>query len=276
MSDIQLLAPPYRVVASSLGEVPPTNGAIAICWSDSSALLSGAFRSLLRDAPWCVPCLITTSAPSDPAVLAAVRDLPGQLTFTPDPLSDELLVERVKAAARSRPAPASPLLADYVSNRTGHTGLRLELTALLTVQAQPHSLAEPVVPSRTVRGRLSRFGPLTAHCWRAIGALSRVAAHMNGDRVEVLAWQVGVEARTLRRWTRRYLGATLQEYRERIGWEWVLESALRVAGYVKEPAATLHGRAARRRWGRPVLPVPQPLLSARPQVAAEFADLDRA
>jgi hypothetical protein len=69
---------------------------------------------------------------------------------------------------------------------------------------------------------------------------------MTGESLEVLAGRAGVEARTLRAWTRRYLGATLYEYRGRVGWEWILECALRTAGYVDAPPVAAGSAGARR------------------------------
>ncbi len=233
MADTRILAPPYCGFGHH-GEGPPPLGAVLVCMADTITLATGAFRFGLLRAPWAVPCLLTTTATSDPDVLTAIHELPGHVCFVRDPLDDGSLPSRIVGAVRGRSIPSEGRLTDYVIQRTGGVALRQELARAF---ALPSEKSGPRVPERTLRDRLRRFGPLTASCWRSVGTLARLGARINDERVEILAWRAGVEARTLRNWTQRYLGVSLQDFRERVGWEWVVEAALRVAGYLRLPDA---------------------------------------
>src|SRR5688572_7385533 len=219
MSIVRLLPPPYRQIGWLTDTVPPL-GAIVLCGATSAEAITGTLRPLLRRAPWCAPCLITGAETATPRVLVAIHELPGQPAFVPGPLSDEALRVETLTAIRARPIPGGARLADFVVRRTGRPDIRLELATLLGVEA-----VEPVaslLPERTLRDRLRRFGTFGSHCWRAIGALCRGASKQDRRSVDRLAVSVGVGPRTLRTWVRRYLGVTMSEFRSRVGWEWVL------------------------------------------------------
>ncbi len=229
MPRIRLLTPPYHVVDGLIHDLPPL-GTIAVVEAESVEAIGGESAQLLRRAPWCTLCLVATAGTADPAVLSAIHSLPGQLCFTPGPIAVRQLTDRVTTAVRSRVVPGSGYLADYVVRRTGRAEIRAEL-ALLMARPVDVPISE-AIPGRTIRDRLRRFGPLTAHCWRAVGTLARVAATIDDASVDVLAWRAGVGVRTFRSWTRRYLGVSVRRFRARLGWEWVMEAALRHAGLV--------------------------------------------
>jgi hypothetical protein len=232
MSALRMLAPPYRQLAWPSDGVPPL-GAVAIAVADSAESVAGDLRPFLRRAPWCIPCLVTGSATATPRVLIAIHELPGQPAFIAGPVADGGLEAPVAAAVRSRPVPGGARLADFVVRRTGRGDLRLELSRLLAAPSAGPVVSE--LPGRTLRDRLRRFGTFGSHCWRAVGALCRLGTKQDGGSIERLATSVGIGPRTLRSWVRRYLDVTIAEYRTRIGWEWVLEAALRHGGYVEAP-----------------------------------------
>jgi hypothetical protein len=246
MSEIQMIYPPYIGFSRMREDLPPL-GSIAICRADSVAVLTGEFRPLLRLAPWCIPCLITTAATTEPNVLTAIHELPGHLAFVPEPSRPELLSSQVVAAAGSRQLPNGLRLADYVMRRTGRLEMREDLIALFSADGlSPIELP----PQRTLRNRLRRFGIFTAHCWRTIAMLCRLAVKISPEPVELLAYRAGVEARTLRTWIRRYLNLSLQDYRGRLGWEWVMEAALQTGGYLPPGVPTVM-----------INPAPRPILA---------------
>ena len=231
MPATRLLIPPY--CAGGGVEDPPPLGTIVVAPADSVGAIAGDLGEILRGAPWCVPCLVATAATADPAILTAIHGLRGQLCFAPGPIPERQLVERVLGAVRGRPVPGGGYLADYVVRRTGCFEIRAELAGLM---ARPIDVTlDQAIPERTLRDRLRRFAPLTAHCWRAVGTLARVAAALDTAPIDVLAYRTGVGVRTFRAWTRRYLDVSVRQFRDRLGWEWVLEAALRLTGLV--PAA---------------------------------------
>ncbi len=232
MSILRLLVPPYRQLVWQADGVPPL-GSVTIVAADSAESVAGLLTPLLRRAPWCVPCLVTGSATATPRVLVAIHELPGQPAFVSGPVDDRGLVGPVVDAVRSRPSPGGARLADYVVRRTERPDLRFELANLLAIEPPEPIVAD--LPERTLRDRLSRFGSFGSHCWRAVGSLARLATKQEGGSVEGLATSAGVGPRTLRSWVRRYLDVSMAEFRSRIGWEWVIERALRVGGYAEAP-----------------------------------------
>jgi hypothetical protein len=206
---------------------------VAIAVADSAEAVAGDLRPFLRRAPWCIPCLVTGSATATPRVLIAIHELPGQPAFLAGPVVDSGLAAPVAAAVRTRPVPGGARLADFVVRRTGRGDLRLELSRLLAAPSAGRPVSE--LPGRTLRDRLRRFGTFGSHCWRAVGTLCRLGTRQDGGSIERLATAAGIGPRTLRSWVRRYLDVTIAEYRTRIGWEWVLEAALRHGGYVETP-----------------------------------------
>jgi hypothetical protein len=239
MPSLRLFTPPYQRDAYQRDdrvrdETPPL-GTIVLSSADSAQRIASELEPFLSRAPWCIPCLAITDATAAPDVLAAIHGLPGQPVFIREPPNPELLPTLALAAVRRRTPPAGRLLADYVARRIGWPALRSTLESLLSAAAEEPATSE--VPVRTLRDRLRRLGPLTPRCWRTIGTLSRIAATASGSGVDTLAWRAGVCPRSLRTWSRRYLGLSLREFRVNAGWEWVVEAALRKAGYVEAPAA---------------------------------------
>lgn len=262
MFDLRLLTPPYRRITWGSGEAPPL-GAIAIAEASSVRRVTYELAPLVGRAPWCIPCLIVTAASAEPAVLSALHDVPGRPAFVSGPVADDLLPALVLAAVRDRPAPSGLHLAEYAVRRTGRVEFRPLLAGLLAAAAE--DTGRPI-PVRTLRDRLRRFGPLGPRCWRTLGTLCRVAATMGGSGLEVLAWRAGVSPRSLRSWIRRYLGASLQDFRLNAGWEWVLEAALRRAGYVDAVPGPGRGPAAalpRSVWSPPARAAPRRPVSGR-------------
>lgn len=265
MFDLRLLCPPYRRVTWGTDAAPPL-GAIAIADASSVRQMTYELTPLVRRAPWCVPCLVVTAATADPSVLAALHEVPGRPAFVSGPAADDLLPRLVVAGVRDRPTPTGAELADYVAMRTGRLELRAALAGLLATG--PADQPRRAIPPRTLRDRLHRLGPFGPRCWRTVGTLCRIAATMSGSGVGILALRAGVGPRSLRSWVRRYLALSLQEFRLIVGWEWVLEAALRQGGYVDgtiggaprtEPAARPRrwagaARSGRERERRPLTP----------------------
>jgi len=72
------------------------------------------------------------------------------------------------------------------------------------------------------------YGRLTARDWRAIARLA-VDEASNGQAI-----LPRLPFRSLMEYVRRYVRPTARTVADRVGWEWVMESALRSAGYVIE------------------------------------------
>jgi hypothetical protein len=233
MLEATSILPPYRQAAPR-GSWPPPLGAIILGDGRSEQGLRYQMRPALERAPWCPPCLIVSPASATPAILSALHALRGHPAYLNEPADAADLGLLAAGAVRQRPMPAGGDLAAYVIRRTGRHGLHRLLSYLLSAATEPGAVR--IGPERTVRDRMRRFGQFSPRCWRTVGKLARIAARNGESSVEVMAWHAGIEPRTLRGWSARYLGTGLHEFRERVGWEWVLEAALRTAEYVTPSA----------------------------------------
>lgn len=133
----------------------------------------------------------------------------------------------IVSAVRRRSVPAPATLAAWIARRLGMP----ELCEPLANQFRSaiSDAPTPDGPSAPTYSRLFRqYGRYNARDWRALGRLCRYAQSLgsNGGRENRLT------LRTASRYVTRYLRAPHQVFAERLGWEWVLETALRVAGYV--------------------------------------------
>ena len=75
----------------------------------------------------------------------------------------------------------------------------------------------------------AQYGRYTARDWRALG---RLAAHAASGRLGERRMYAPISLRTVCEYARKYLGVPYHFLAERVGWEWVLEAALRTARYV--------------------------------------------
>ncbi|MGE0438968.1 MAG: hypothetical protein AB7L66_01430 [Gemmatimonadales bacterium] len=223
--ELSVLEPPYRESYPPLGR-PPAVGSIAIGRVLSQRGVTPTLSALLERAPWLVPSIVLAPALVSPVVLQGLWGLPGQPSFlvTARPAERIETAELVSAAA-GRPAPPTPLLVAYVIRRTRSVVLGQTLD-------QAWGERKPVATAdRTVRHRLRRLGDYGRHDWLRIRKLIRARTEGPGLSVELLAQSVGTEARTFRGWVRRYLGTSVKTFQSLVGWEWILETALRRGSY---------------------------------------------
>ena len=75
----------------------------------------------------------------------------------------------------------------------------------------------------------SQYGEYTARDWRA---LARLCVHAQAGTVGHHHLRAPLPLRAALGYARKYLGIRYHVLAERVGWEWVLEGALRTAGYV--------------------------------------------
>jgi hypothetical protein len=91
-------------------------------------------------------------------------------------------------------------------------------------------------PPRTLTRQVAALGPLQVRDWRGLARLAQVFACRSArasQSLEGAAYEAGVDPRTLRRWLRVATELSWAEAGSRVGWEWILESALRRFGFVE-------------------------------------------
>ncbi len=245
-NSIVILEPPYRDFVGLIGQLPVL-GAIVLTRLDGLYGLSPHLTELLERAPWTVPCIAIAPAAVSATALQSIWALPVQpgVLIGLDAAGKVTPADAI-AAATSRPRPTVSQLVAYVVRRTNSIMLGQTLDQIW----QPRVAFGGGNAERTVRYRLRRLGHYGSHDWIRIQRLVQAKTEGAGAKVEEQAHLAGTEARTLRSWVARYLGMTLRTFRSTIGWEWILELALR-RGDIRlegdpiriEPAGRVRGTA---------------------------------
>jgi hypothetical protein len=229
---VTLLQPPYQVETAATAE--PSLGSIAVVRLNAAADALGQLHEYLEAYPWCASCVVVSAGAVSVETLHAIWGLPGQPGFviTGRGQADPTPAAIAAAVAKRPPVPVSQLVA-YVTNRTLSPSLGQTLEQIWAPQRPLNQLSA----ERTIRHRLRRSGRFGRHDWLRIFKLVHGKSRERTLSVERFAASLGTEPRTVRAWTEECLGATLREYRNRIGWEWVLEAGLRIAGLIEQPRA---------------------------------------
>lgn len=234
-----ILDPPYRALrAARLAECAP--GAILV--SDLAGGVAAIERTqlLLDRAPWCSVCLLIRGEPVHVRTIRRFEPYPSAFAALPWPAATLLPHPApVLAAIHTRPQPSPTDLAEYVARRTRRRDIAVALEQCFALPAQ--ALRKHHDPSYTTLWRhLSTFRPLQAGDWRAVARLIRIIRHAYGAvprSRERIAFDEGVDPRTLDAWLSRYAGVSLTTAVERPGWEWLTEVILRQHGYLDSVGA---------------------------------------
>jgi len=225
LGEILVLNAPYdNVLAGSAfaGRSPPRPGTIAF------TRFAGGTRGLVAALncrhrwPWLPICVVL--GPNDPlrAYMASAFPVNRWCTFIRNPNSDRNLSTSVVVAVQGRPPPDAGDMAAYVGLRTGShelaTALGEQFERAMTGRTGACTLSEA-----TYSRLFAAHGRYNARDWRAIGSM---CAFTGG------AEHLWAAPKTWNRRARKYLALPWNTARTIIGWEWVLEVALRTGGYV--------------------------------------------
>jgi hypothetical protein len=226
------LAPPYTSLVpmppADEGNAPPLGTVIVGAGGEPLDALM-ALTQIVHTCPWVIPCLrVAVMGARLEHLLDLVHELRHRLVVVTRTerfrRADD--AETIVRGVRRRPLPAPTALAVWVAQRV-HVP---ELSQPLADQFD-RALSRPRIaagPSPATYSRLFRqYGPYTARDWRAIARLCRHALWREDERVGAR-----LPLRTAMRYAHHYLRVPHPLMRKRLGWEWVLEAALRVGGYV--------------------------------------------
>jgi hypothetical protein len=232
---LSLLEPPYQTPRPAARRIPAL-GASVLCDIRPGPTAIRSLSQFLRRSPWCPPCALVPSRRVTAELLEALDRLPpGCPKVVCESELHPVEPERIVEAVARRPAPTAEEMASYVVRRLG----REELTE--TFFACFGGASGPTRASRsTLSRRLQALPPLTARDWEAIGQLARVFAS-DERNAERLARSRGLDPRTLRARASRYFNLSWEEARGFVGWEWVLEAALRRWRYLAPPFVAAAG-----------------------------------
>ncbi len=241
------LVPPYermRPWSATRADCVPL-GTIVHGSGPSALAIVGALAIALRSCPWLVPVVSLPSSeePLEPLV-QIVPELRDRVAVTHRGALPGGTVVAIVGAVRRRLPPEPLTMGRYCAVRCRYADLLEPLTEQFS-----HALGTAPATSRSVAtySRLfARHGRYTAHDWRALARLAYVIclptrSRFERDDLEAICEDssASVAGRTANRHARHFLAMSLAAARMRLGWEWILEHALRRGGYVSSRVSPL-------------------------------------
>ncbi|MEO8635129.1 MAG: hypothetical protein ABI587_07620 [Gemmatimonadales bacterium] len=197
-----------------------------------------------REVPWC-PLVMRLGDTRFPAsTIEPFETVPGSFALLyPGDFGWLPPSERIRRAVARRPVPPLSIIALWLELRMGRPGLASTLGACFGAGAMQSR------PPRTLTRRLQAIGPLEVRDWRGVARMAQLAVTPGPWRtasLEITALDAGIDPRTLRRWLRLCTDLSWAAFIGRVGWEWVLESALRQLGAVEQaPRQRISGAFSR-------------------------------
>jgi hypothetical protein len=212
---LYVTAPPFLHVAR-LGDGRPPLGSILLADLADRPATSEEIKALFNQAPWCPICVLLRSS-------GERRRLPRSPRMCSVSSLDGGGAGSILAAVRERPRPAPMELAEWLADRVRVPGLRAPLATLLgralsggARSALGGTWADPPVTA---------LGTWPGSAWQEVARLADLAANREAmGRLLVRRNPAGAQAIRV---MEELLGASEEEFRERAGWEWVLEAAVR-------------------------------------------------
>jgi len=229
-SALLVLEPPYRATSAlrsgdQARELPLGSVVVGVGGSTLAAL--AALTRLSRQCPWAVPCIVLPPEEQllEP-LLRLVSELRGRLVVVTSVSSARSRIAQVVASVRRREPPTPARLARWLARRLRQRELEAPLRSQFQ-EALAGIPAEAGLSVATYSRLFSRYGRYCARDWRALALLC--VHHATG--VDQAPVGTGLPLRTARQYALKYLGETYQVMTGRLGWEWVLEAALRTGRY---------------------------------------------
>jgi hypothetical protein len=219
-------------LGSKSGSELPLGAALVSCL-DASILdgLAAAFHEHAR-SPWCSLVLTTRDDLREDTISDLRRDVGRITSIRLDPDRDAPTFDEVRTAIGRREPPSAAEVADYVARRT-HDDL---------ANAVAEALKGSNAWSSALRRRFGRLEAPSPQHWVNLYSLATYlsAAEYPGPRtLEQIALDFNRAPRTVSSWCAKYLGCSWPEARKRLGWEWVIETAVRAVDLTPPPAERL-------------------------------------
>ena len=226
---LQLLEPPYDTIRPAGRFRPPAGSLLLVDLTGGIPALAEAVNGQ-QDFPWC-PLVLLVDRSVSAETLHTFEPVPGTWALLyPSDYAYLPLARRARAAVQRRPIPCSTTLALWVERRTGLPSVASTLAACCGEGG------DALRPPRTLTRRVQALGPLEVRDWRGLARLAQLVARLSpegGPSLEGAALEAEVDPRTLRRWLRLATDLCWHQCAGLVGWEWVLESALREYGYLE-------------------------------------------
>jgi len=225
---LYVTAPPFMHVRR-LGDGRPPLGSILLADVADRPATAEELRDLFTLAPWCPVCVLLHATHERRRVPRSPR------MCSVSTLAGGGGAASILEAVRDRPRPAPMELAEWLADRVRAPGIRTPLAtvfarALAGTDRAPLGSSWSDTPIQTL-------GTWSASKWQEVARLADLAANREAmGRLLVRRNPASTQAVNA---MRDLLGATEDEYRERAGWEWVLEAAVRRSREQMEVVASL-------------------------------------
>ena len=210
------------------GELPL--GSVVFGKGESTIAVLAELTAIVHRWLWVVPCLAISSKqePLEPLLMlvSELRDRLAVVKHEARTPNDD--VARVLTAVRIRPLPTAQKLAQWAAQRLRNEEIEPPLRNQFR-EALEGVPASADVSVSTYSRLFARHGKYTARDWRAIARLCAHAVALGGLASSSVPM---LPVRTASHYTKTYLAISYDVMVERLGWEWVLEAALRTGGYL--------------------------------------------
>jgi len=213
---LYVTAPPFMHVRR-LGEGRPPLGSILLADLADRPATAEELRSLFALAPWCPVCVLLHSSAERRRVPRSPR------MCSVSSLEGGGGASSILAAVRDRPRPAPMEMAEWLADRARCAALRAPLATLFGRAMTSNSRTG--LGSTWSETPVTPLGVWAGSLWQDVARLADLAANREA-MARLLARRNPAGAQALRS-IEELLGVTEDEFRERAGWEWVLESAVR-------------------------------------------------
>jgi hypothetical protein len=213
---LYVTAPPFMHVRR-LGDGRPPLGSILLADVCDRPATAEELRDLFTLAPWCPVCVLLRST-------AERRRIPR----SPRMCSVSALVggggaASILEAVRDRPRPAPMEMAEWLADRVRAPGIKTPLATLFgrAMSSYDHTALGTTWSETPIQ----TLGEWSGSKWQDVARLADLAANREAMG-RLLVRRNPASTQTIGN-IRDLLGATEEEFRERAGWEWVLEAAVR-------------------------------------------------
>lgn len=213
---LYVTAPPFMHVRR-LGDGRPPLGSILLADVADRPATAEELRGLFDLAPWCPVCVLLHSSHERRRIPRSPR------MCSVSALTGGGGAGSILEAVRDRPRPAPIELAEWLADRVRAPGIR---TPLATLFARAISGTERSPLASTWSDTpIQTLGGWSGTKWQEVARLADLAANREAmGRLLVRRNPAATQAVSA---MSDLLGATEEEFRERAGWEWVLEAAVR-------------------------------------------------
>jgi len=213
---LYVTAPPFMHVRR-LGDGRPPLGSILLADVADRPATAEELRDLFTLAPWCPVCVLLHSTHERRRVPRSPR------MCSVSTIAGGGGAASILEAVRDRPRPAPMELAEWLGDRVRAPGIKTPL-ATLFARAIMGTDRGPL-GSTWSETPIQALGAWSASKWQEVARLADLAANRESmGRLLVRRNPAAAQAVTA---MRELLGVTEDEFRERAGWEWVLEAAVR-------------------------------------------------